>query len=1123
MKEYTIRGVSLAFPYNAYPSQLSMMNKIISGLVDANNCLLESPTGSGKSLALLCSCLAWQEKSRKAFLKYRESLDDSNDLSDITINGKTVKKSSRATSNGSYGKSLPKQVAVEKPPVIFYCTRTHKQIKQIISEMRKLVDCSNVKMTVLSSREHSCIYEDENGDYEGLSKNERCKKLLDSKEPGECGYYLGLQKVIRDPYKKGNSERINVENTPWDIEDLIDHGKKKRVCPYFLSRELQKTCEIIFCPYNYVIDPRIRSSMDVQLENSVVILDEAHNIEDVARSAGSLTTTQDDLNFTKEEIETILGNEKKVDPEAFQHYENVNKLILPFCSYVMGNADSLACNQFAETNKLVAGDEFINILKNQYKFTQEEFQCISSSVVALAEYEKELMNDSNSFLSTTNGALNRSTVSKKSLKLSSDSWSLIENLMLCLRFMYQTSSDFKIVLIKKYDKFRPSRIEKRQSTSAKPAGLWYSKSKRGKRETGISSVTSDFYEVQFHIWCMNPSTVFGDIAGKTRCIILASGTLSPMDSFASELGCSFPVVLEAPHVIKRSQVYVSALCQGFSSEVPIRATYQNTQTLAFQDEVGIIILEICKVIPHGVLFFLPSYKLLTLLMNRWSATGMLTKMNEVKSVFQEPQKGGSSELNRVVSQFHECIESSTTHNCGGALLIAVCRGKISEGIDFADNEARAVITLGIPYPNFKDLQVEQKRGFNDQYCASRKLLTGSDWYEIQAFRALNQALGRCIRHRNDWGAVIMLDERFVSPSTSQRYVKSLPKWIRGFMLQPQGLRDTLKSLENFVANQPAVKMEETSAIVQKHDSTATTDVEMKNHMEQKGSDSSLSPEECTSTINDANLNNNMRNYFNFNKNGANPATNGKRKNSNSNALITSTPFNVKNSKRSSNLNCDHEILKSVKESPIKPNDSSDDDIVVINESPLIENEIEIVPFKYPNSATSQEDPIFEQHERRDFVHDDSDLLFDESMDASGSKSISPIKSSSPLYCNQCKHQLETEEVSKLCKLLDSSEVMSFLLKLLKVDLYRKVFGSDQSEVYCAFESSMKSFSSHYELISSQSRDVNLNCFYDADLDVAWQYLSCPKTNKRSREVCGIIIVKQNAEIRLPSVILCVVR
>jgi hypothetical protein len=32
-------------------------------------------------------------------------------------------------------------------------------------------------------------------------------------------------------------------------------------------------------------------------------------------------------------------------------------------------------------------------------------------------------------------------------------------------------------------------------------------------------------------------------------------------------------------------------------------------------------------------------------------------------------------------------------------------------------------------------------------------------YTSQAFRALNQALGRCIRHRNDWGAILMVDDR----------------------------------------------------------------------------------------------------------------------------------------------------------------------------------------------------------------------------------------------------------------------------------------------------------------------------------------------------------------------------
>ncbi|CAL8344188.1 unnamed protein product [Arctogadus glacialis] len=59
--EYTIGGVKIQFPCKAYPSQLAMMNSIVRGLNHSQHCLLESPTGSGKSLALLCSALAWQQ------------------------------------------------------------------------------------------------------------------------------------------------------------------------------------------------------------------------------------------------------------------------------------------------------------------------------------------------------------------------------------------------------------------------------------------------------------------------------------------------------------------------------------------------------------------------------------------------------------------------------------------------------------------------------------------------------------------------------------------------------------------------------------------------------------------------------------------------------------------------------------------------------------------------------------------------------------------------------------------------------------------------------------------------------------------------------------------------------
>ena len=94
------------------------------------------------------------------------------------------------------------------------------------------------------------------------------------------------------------------------------------------------------------------------------------------------------------------------------------------------------------------------------------------------------------------------------------------------------------------------------------------------------------------------------------------------------------------------------------------------------------------------------------------------------------------------------LQTNEGDKVDGALFIAVCRGKVSEGLDFADNNARAVICVGIPFPNWKDPKVELKMKYNDKKRSKdENILQGRQWYEIQAFRALNQALGRCIRHR----------------------------------------------------------------------------------------------------------------------------------------------------------------------------------------------------------------------------------------------------------------------------------------------------------------------------------------------------------------------------------------
>ena len=122
--------------------------------------------------------------------------------------------------------------------------------------------------------------------------------------------------------------------------------------------------------------------------------------------------------------------------------------------------------------------------------------------------------------------------------------------------------------------------------------------------------------------------------------------------------------------------------------------------------------------------------------------------------------------------------------------MAVCRGKVSEGIDFADADARAVVITGIPYPSVFDPKVSLKKKFLDN--SKTKTLSGSEWYNLEAFRAINQAVGRVIRHKEDFGAVLLLDKRFAIEANTSKLSSWLPK--------PQkfsNFKSSIKGLEEF--------------------------------------------------------------------------------------------------------------------------------------------------------------------------------------------------------------------------------------------------------------------------------------------------------------------------------------
>lgn len=61
-----------------------------------------------------------------------------------------------------------------------------------------------------------------------------------------------------------------------------------RCCPYFLTRELKKDADIVFMPYNYILDPKSRRAQGIDLTEKIVLLDEAHNVEKTCEESASL-------------------------------------------------------------------------------------------------------------------------------------------------------------------------------------------------------------------------------------------------------------------------------------------------------------------------------------------------------------------------------------------------------------------------------------------------------------------------------------------------------------------------------------------------------------------------------------------------------------------------------------------------------------------------------------------------------------------------------------------------------------------------------------------------------------------------------------------------------------------
>jgi chromosome transmission fidelity protein 1 len=122
----------------------------------------------------------------------------------------------------------------------------------------------------------------------------------------------------------------------------------------------------------------------------------------------------------------------------------------------------------------------------------------------------------------------------------------------------------------------------------------------------------------------------------------------------------------------------------------------------------------------------------------------------------------------------------------GALLFSIIGGKMSEGINFADDLARCVVVVGLPYPDLSDPVLVEKMKSLDSIAAQQQKnrsnhadgplpLGGRNYYKNLCMRAVNQSVGRAFRHADDYAAVILADYRY---SSDLSVWNKLPNWLR---------------------------------------------------------------------------------------------------------------------------------------------------------------------------------------------------------------------------------------------------------------------------------------------------------------------------------------------------------
>ena len=231
-------------PYEPRPMQLDIIADIRNALEAHRHIVLESGTGTGKTIVSLAGALEYIKRPENHNMK------------------------------------------------IIYITRTNSQSDQVMKELKAISSIHPVSGITLSGRNKSCPLLMDRPDFATLTPSALSTLCSDRKShtnqgrPGGCKYYeqVQVQAETVSKWAKGFFPRA---------DEFDAYCKNIAICPYETRKLIMKDFDVIVAPYIHIIDPGIRTSLLQNLgldeKDIVLIVDEAHNMIEHAREMESFS------------------------------------------------------------------------------------------------------------------------------------------------------------------------------------------------------------------------------------------------------------------------------------------------------------------------------------------------------------------------------------------------------------------------------------------------------------------------------------------------------------------------------------------------------------------------------------------------------------------------------------------------------------------------------------------------------------------------------------------------------------------------------------------------------------------------------------------------------------------